>query len=245
MQRALIALAAVATIGMVGCAKTQVTERESYSQPSSSAPAASQPQTLPRPDRILVYSFAASPDDLPAWSAPAQRFGAQEAGGVAPDELAKGRELGAKVANELVDEIRAMGLPAMHADGQTPRAGDIMLVGYFEAIDEGSAVKRVALGFGSGGAELQTKIEGYAMTETGPRALGARSVDAGAAKAPGMVVPLAVGVATHNPIGLVAGTAIHAAGEMSGKSTIEGSTDRTSKAISNELRTIFQRQGWI
>ena len=70
-------------------------------------------------------------------------------------------------------------------------------------------------------------------------------MDAGAGKSPGLVVPLAVTIATHNPIGLVASTALHVGGEVSGKTTIEGSANRTSKKIGDELKAIFQRQGWI
>ena len=218
---------------VVGCASTEVTEEKDY-----------QTGKLPRPDRILVYDFAATAADLPSWSTAARRHAA--AMEAPPREaLEKGRELGAKVANELVEEIREMGLPALHAAGQTPRTGDVMIVGYFESIEEGSATKRVVLGFGSGGAELQTQVEGYAMTDQGPRELGSRGLDAGAGKSPGVVVPLAVTVATHNPIGLIAGTALHVGGEVSGKTTIDGSSDRTSKKIAEELKTIFQKQGWI
>jgi hypothetical protein len=206
----------LAWVALVGCASTEVTERHTY-----------QEGRLPRPDRILVYDFAATPGDLPSWSEP------------------KGRELGAKVASGLVEEIREMGLPAVAAAGQTLRTGDVLLVGYFESIEEGSAAKRVVLGFGSGGAELETQVEGYLMTDQGPRELGSRGVDAGAGKSPGVVVPLAVGIATHNPIGLVAGTALHVGGEVSGKTTIDGSAQRTAKEIGDELKAIFQRQGWI
>ncbi len=243
MKRFTTTFACVTLVGLVGCAKTEVTGRQTY-QPAQSTSSGVQRATMPRPDRILVYDFAATPGDLPSWSAPARRY-TDATTTVSSDEVAKGRELGAKVADELVEEIRQMGLPATHAAGETPRPGDLMLVGYFESIDEGSAVKRVVLGFGSGGADLQTKVEGYRMTAQGPRELGSRTVDAGAGKSPGLVVPLAVGVATHNPVGLVAGTALHAAGEVSGKTTIEGSTNRTSKKIGEELRGIFQQQGWI
>ena len=149
------------------------------------------------------------------------------------------------VASELVEEIREMGLPAVAAAGQTPRTGDVMLLGYFESIDEGSTAKRLVLGFGSGGAELETQVEGYLMTDQGPRELGSRDVKAGAGKSPGAIVPLAVTVATHNPIGLVASTALKVGGEVSGKTTIDGSSNRTAEKIGEELKTIFQRHGWI
>jgi hypothetical protein len=212
-----ITVCCLALVALVACASTDVTERHTY-----------QEGRLPRPDRILVYDFAATSADLPSWSAPARRHAATTA---APSGE--------------VEEIREMGLSAVSAAGQTPRAGDVMIVGYFESIEEGSAAKRVVLGFGSGGAELETQVEGYLMTDHGPRELGSRGVDAGAGKSPGLVVPLAVTVATHNPVGLVAGTALHVGGEVSGKTTIDGSSQRTSKAIADELKAIFQRHGWI
>ena len=223
----------LALVALVGCASAEVTERQTY-----------QYQRLPRPDRILVYDFAATHADLPQWSEPARRHDATMTT-PSGEVLEKGRELGAKVSSRLVEEIREMGLPAVAAAGQTPRTGDIMLVGYFESIEEGSAAKRIVLGFGSGGAELHTQVEGYLMTDQGPRELGSRGVDAGAGKSPGVVVPLAVGIATHNPIGLVASTALHVGGEATGKTTIDGSAQRTAKVIGDELRAIFQRHGWI
>ena len=223
----------VALIALLGCASTKVTERHSY-----------QSERLPRPDRILVFDFAAAHADLPPWSAPARRYNATM-DPPSGEALETGRELGRKVAANLVEEIRGMGLPAVAAAGQTPRTGDIMIVGYFESIEEGSAFKRVALGFGSGGAELQTQVEGYLMTDQGARELGSRDVDSGAAKTPGVVVPLAVTAVTHNPVGLVAGTALHVAGEVSGNTTIDGSAQRTAKEIGKELKSIFKAQGWI
>jgi hypothetical protein len=223
----------LALVALVGCASTEVTGGHTYER-----------SNLPRPDRILVYDFAATSSDLPSWSAPARRH-AETTAMPSREVLEKGRELGAKVASQLVEAIREMGLPAVSAAGQTPRTGDIMIVGYFESIEEGSAAKRVVLGFGSGGADLKTQVEGYLMTDQGPRELGSRDVEAGAGKSPGVIVPLAVTVATHNPIGLLASTALHVGGEVSGKTTIDGSSKRTAEKIGEELKTIFQRQGWI
>jgi hypothetical protein len=70
-------------------------------------------------------------------------------------------------------------------------------------------------------------------------------VKSGASKGPGLIVPLAVTIATANPIGLVVGGAVKAAGEVSGSSTIEGSGKRTAELIAKELKLKFQQQGWI
>jgi hypothetical protein len=224
----------VALAAAAGCASTNVIARERY-----------EGEKLARPDLIIVYDFAATPSDIPRWAAGASRY---VAGGEqqTAEEIATGRELGAHVAAQLVEEIQGMGLPAVRAAGQpAARIGDIVIVGYFESVDEGSVAKRVVLGFGSGAVELKTLVEGYLMTDRGPRKLGSGEVDSGGGKGPGVAVPLAVTVATANPIGLIVGGAVKVGGEVSGKSTIEGSAERTAHAIAEELRGAFERQGWI
>jgi len=229
-----IAAALLALIALVGCASTEVTDREIYPG-----------RRLPRPKRILVYDFAASYADLPAWSAARYRDAAPDTPPTA-EELATGRKLGVDVAAALVADIREMGLPAVRAGESEPRLGDYALVGLFESIDEGSAIKRVVIGFGSGTAELKTQVEGYRMTEAGMHKLGSREVDAGGAgKTPGIVIPIIVTVATANPIGLAVGGAVKAGGEVTGRSTIEGTARRTADALAEQLRGAFQRQGWI
>ena len=89
-----------------------------------------------------------------------------------------------------------MGLPPVRAAGEPgPQPGDALVVGYFASVDEGSATKRVVLGFGSGGAELKTIAKGFLMTEQGLRALGSGEVAAGSGKLPGGAIPLAVTIA--------------------------------------------------
>ncbi|MGR9071442.1 MAG: DUF4410 domain-containing protein [Gammaproteobacteria bacterium] len=222
------------TVLISGCATTNVTNREEYTG-----------EKLARPDRIIVYDFAATPGDLPDWSEAASRYALNGAPQSA-EEIEMGRKLGSEVASELVAKIREMGLPAMRAaDGATAQVGDIVIMGYFESIDEGSAVKRVALGFGSGAADLKTLVEGYLMTDRGLRRLGSGEVDSGGGKTPGAVVPLAVAVATANPIGLAVMGGAKVAGEVTGRSTIEGSAKRTAEKIAEVLQSKFEEQGWI
>jgi transglutaminase-like putative cysteine protease len=90
------------------------------------------------------------------------------------------------VAGTLVERIRDMGLPAERPSLRTPpQTNDILIWGYFISLDEGSAVQRVVIGFGSGSAQLTTAVEVYQMTATGLRKLGWVNVDASGSKAPG------------------------------------------------------------
>jgi hypothetical protein len=216
-----------------GCAATEVTERQRY-----------QGEKLARPDRIIVHDFTGNPADVP----PESPFAAQLAGTIPPtsEQREVGRKLGAQIAKELVADLQAMGLPAVPAAGQpAPQVDDIVLRGYFVSIDEGSAGKRVLVGFGSGTAEMRAAVEGYQMTAQGLRLLGSGEVRSGGGKLPGMGVPVAVLAATANPIGLVVGGAAKLYGEATGSDTIEGAAKRTADEIAAQLKTAAAEQGWI
>jgi hypothetical protein len=226
--------AALMTLAMAsGCATTQVTE--------ATAPV---DRKLPRPDNIVVYDFAATPRDIAADRDLGVEYSG-EMGTQSAEDARVGRELGAQMAAQLVEEIHAMGLPAARAAEQRPQVGDVVLKGYFKGIDEGSAAKRVMLGFGSGAAELTTVVKGYEQTASGLVEYGSAEFDSGGGKTPGMVVPIAVAVATANPVGLVVGGAVKATQEVTGSDKIQGAAKRTAEAIGEELRKRFERQGWI
>jgi len=61
---------------------------------------------------------------------------------------------------------------------------DIVIKGYLVSVEEGSASKRVLIGFGSGNAELKTMVEGFQMTDHGFHQLGSGDLDSGAARSP-------------------------------------------------------------
>jgi hypothetical protein len=218
-----------------GCASTKVTERESKLGD----------EKLPRPERIIVYDFIASPADVPAESSIAGQY-VQHSTPQTPEQIETGRKLGGQIAQDLVNEIQEMGLPAVRVGGQpAPRPGDILIKGYLVSVAEGSEGKRILIGFGSGNAELKTVVEGYQMTAQGLRQLGSGELDAGGTKTPGMLVPLAVAAATASPIGLIVGGAVKLHGEVSGSDTIEGSAKRTAEEIGKHLKAAFEKQGWI
>jgi len=230
-----IAFCLFALVVALGCASTKVTGSDSNIGT----------QRLVRPDRIYVYPFAATVADIPTWSAAGERY-ARPSTPQSPEAVEAGRGLGELVATELVRKIEGMGLSAVGGNRQSrPRTDDILIVGYFEAVEEGSTAKRVVLGFGSGAAELTTTVEGYQMTDQGPRRLGSTELESGGNKMPGLFVPIAVVAATANPIGLIVMGTTKVAGEVTGRSKASGAAKRTADAIAEQLRARFQQQGWI
>lgn len=202
-------------------------------------------EKLPRPGHIWVYDFAATPAEIPADSALAgQRV--DHSSPQTPEQIATGRQVGAEIATQLVDEIRNMGMPGVRASsGTKPEINDIVIRGYLLSFDEGSATKRVAIGFGAGGSELSVAAEGFQVTAHGLRRLGSGTTESGGSKTPGGALGVAAVVATGNPIGLIVGGGVKAYGEYSGSAKIEGRAKATAQEIADKLRPRFQKQGWI
>jgi hypothetical protein len=218
---------------LAGCASTEVTSRQAYDGP-----------VLPRPDRIVVQDFGATPGEVPADSALSA-----EPGMAAPqtaEDVELGRRLGSATAEKLAAKLRDMGLPAVRAaEAPSPRLGDVVIEGNFYAIDQGSTGKRVLLGFSSGAAELRTAVEVYQMTPAGLRHLAGGTTTSSGTKTPGLAAPLAVYAATANPLGLIVVGAMKVRGEGAGSSTVEGAAERTADEIAEQLKAGAQRQGWI
>jgi Domain of unknown function (DUF4410) len=223
-----------ALVVAAGCASTTVSDRQQLVT-----------ERLPRPDHILVYDFVATPTDVPAESALANHSTVQRTPQTA-EHIATGRRVGGEIAARLVQEIRSMGLPAERASTPTkPQINDILIRGYLLSVEEGSATERMAIGFGAGASRLNVAVEGYQMTAQGPRKLGSGKVEAGGSKGPGAAAPLAVAIATGNPLGLIVSSGMKVYGETSGSSKIDGRAEQTAKEVANQLRPRFQQQGWI
>lgn len=230
---AALARATALLVALAGCASTEVTSSHPYTGTA-----------LPRPDRILVYDFGATPAEVPAGSALTA-----EAGAPMPQtaqEVELGRKLGAETARQLTLDLRNAGLPAVQAAGQPPpQPGDIAIKGAFYGVNPGNEAKQLLIGFGAGAAELRTAVEAYEMTPAGLRPLGGGTSASGSGEKPGMVAPLAVFAATHNPIGLIVMGGIDAYDVKTGKTSVEGEARQTADEIAKRFVAAAQKQGWI
>jgi Domain of unknown function (DUF4410) len=229
MVSALFALAVLA-----GCASTQVTQQTSMVSPG-----------LARPNQIYVYDFIADPAQIPPDSSISAGVTAPSTPPTA-EELETGGKRGALIAQNLAADIQSMGLSAMQAiPGSVPQVGDGVIRGYLISVEGGSKVKRFVIGFGSGASEMDTIVEGYAVTPQGWRKLGSGTLSSSGNKMPGMVAPAAVAIATGNPTGVIVMGGAKIYGEASGKNTLEGRAKATADAIAEQLKIRFRERGWI
>jgi len=149
-----IAACMIALAIATGCASTKETERKDLATGN-----------LMQPNQIWVYNFAAMPAEVAAQSA----LAGQASQGAAPltaQQIAEGRKLGSEIAAELIQQIKAMGLPATNASTSSkPQVDDVVIQGSLLSIQQGSA-------------ELKVEVEVYQMTAHGMQLLGWRDVEA-------------------------------------------------------------------
>lgn len=204
-------------------------------------------EKLPRPDHVLVYDFGDTPAEVAADSMLSNPSSAPVTTPT-PEQTALGNKLGFAIAAQLAKAIREMGLPAeyvSHGTTPTPQINDIVIRGYLVSIDPGSATKRMTIGFGSGGSELTTAVEGYQMTANGLRRLGSGTAGSKSSKSPGGVVGGAGWVVTASPIGLITSGGMKVYGETSGSATIDGRAKATARQIASVLKARARDHGWI
>jgi hypothetical protein len=224
----------VALTMVAACASTDVTHQ---------TPMVS--EAIPRPNRILVYNFIASPDDVPANSSIGGGVSAPSVP-LTAEQIATGNQLGSLIAQDLVSDIQAMGFSAVQAQpGVSPQVGDGVIRGYLVSVEGGSGVQRFVIGFGSGKAELDTVVEGYVMTAQGLRKLGSGTLSSSGSKTPGAIMPAAVAIASGSPVGLIVVGGAKLYGEASGRSGLEGRAKATADEISDQLKIRFEDRGWI
>jgi len=223
-----------AIVVVAGCASTKVTQQTPMIEPG-----------LRRPNQIWVYDFVANSGDIPSDSSIANEVSAPPAP-LTADQIETGRKLGALIASNLVADIQAMGLPAIEAGpGSSPQIGDGVIRGYLVSTQGGSAAGRFVIGMGVGTSEMDTVVEGYAVTPFGWRKLGSGALSSSGSKMPGVAAPAAIALATGNPIGLIVVGGMKIYGEASGKNTLEGRAKATADAIAAQLKIRFQDRGWV
>lgn len=218
---------------LAGCASSGVKSQTTYKG------------EIRKPERVVVYDFSATPQDVPADSALAGLVGQRETP-QSEEEIALGRELGARVAEKLVANLNEMGITAVRAaSGAAPRLGDGVVKGAFIAVDEGSRAKRMLIGFGAGAAELRTVVEGYQLRESGLQPLGSAEIEAEGGKMPGILAPVGVGAAAGRAAtsAIISGSA-NVAKEL-GPESIESAAERTADEASQLIGDAYKKRGWL
>lgn len=202
---------------------------------------------LARPDVVLVYDFAVSPDEVKLDPGIEATLGGKVS--TTPrtaQELQVGHMVARTIAETIVADIQTMGLSAQRAWG-APRAWgrNVVVEGQLVSINEGNEAERIAIGLGVGASSIQAHTQLYATTPSGLEPLEKFTSDVKSAPAPGMAETMGAGaIAGHLLASAAVSSGMQAANQYFGSSA-EAEAKRTGKAIAQQLEGYFQMQGWI
>ncbi|HSP99934.1 MAG TPA: DUF4410 domain-containing protein [Candidatus Dormibacteraeota bacterium] len=208
---------------------------------------------VPKPSAVYVYDFAVDQSEMKADpGGPLQRLrsgggllGGGLLGGDSPppstqDEqmLALGHQIADQVAQDLVQRITAMGLPAQRISrDQVPPEGAAAVAGQFVDLDEGNRLKRMAIGFHQGQSSVSAAVQLYRVT--GTRSAGQLldfTATGTSPPLPGAAVTMGAGAAVQ--------VAAATAGGKELRDTLSADAGRLSAAVARNLQTFFAKQSW-
>jgi hypothetical protein len=223
---------AVALVLCVGCAAARVENVQK-----------AEVRTLPRPARVVVFDFDTGSADVRVVSSPGRTV-SRAVGLTAEEPDLLGEAVADTLASRLVEQITALGFPAVRAAGTDPPAlNDLVVMGQFVRIDEGSKTQRFVIGFGLGATELRTQVEIFQVTAAGWQPVQQFDTVAAGSRLPGAAFFVAGGAAA----GTVATSAIISSGvgvlrEL--RASIDADAGRTSEEITQKLSALSSAQGW-
>lgn len=232
-SRSLLALVLVAG---VGCASTDVAVSSQYGG------------ALPRPQQILIFPFATSPEEVTLdWSPTAAGAWKLQGLSAGAEQQKVAHAVAEALAKSLVTKVQALGLPARLAMGDVPAPSGptLAISGQFLAIDEGNRAERVVIGLGAGRSDVRTAVQVSELFPEGRRLVDQFDVDAKSGRKPGAAETMGVGAAAGH---LAVSAAVTAAGAVAAEAfgdDVDADAERTAAKIATVLQSLFQRQGWI
>ncbi len=224
---------------VAGCAKTVV--KPQYEQRAA--------ESATRPSQVFVYDFAITAAEVSENQGLFTRIYNNALSDTTENEreMAIAQEVQNRMSENLVAGIRDLGLPAQRAArGSTLPSGAIAVTGFFLNVNEGNRLRRTVLGFGAGQSTVDTKVEIYAPSSSGPSKLLEFTTHADSGSAPGALVTGGAGAAASG--GVTAGMAAANIGVSSAKgyrSQVEQMTGRSADQAVAYMSQYFADQGWI
>ncbi len=207
-------------------------------------------QMLPRPAAVVVDAFAVSPAEVKLSEGLSSEVrGIVEGQSSTPrteQELQVGHQVADAIANNLVIEIRDLGLPAQRGRGLPSGMQNAVLVtGQLVSIDQGNEAERVAIGLGAGRSDVRAQVQVFELTPTATRLIDTIEVDAKSGLTPGMAETMGAGaLGGHLLVSTLVSGGVQVATETM-SDTVVADADRAAKGIAKQLSSLFTQQDWI
>lgn len=201
------------------------------------------PTNVARPERILVYDFAVSAQEVKEYQGiMRQQPTIKDA---AERERLLAQEVKDALADELIEGLRSLGFRVERAKRGTPATGTDMLIdGQFLTVDEGNPLHSLVIGFGNGASSVQTQVQVYQAPDA--RKIMEFTTQSDSSKMPGAAATMAAGAAVSGGVtaGMVAANAA-ASGVKTYKSDVARMAADSGDQVARYLSEVFGKQGWI
>lgn len=202
---------------------------------------------MPRPERVLIYDFAVSADEVHLDRGVVGKI--EAAASKTPRtqlERSVGHEVAKKLAIELAKKVTAMGIPAQRAWGAPTSWGNFVVIeGQLLSIDQGNQAERVVIGLGAGRSDVEASAQLFAATPTGLQKLESFDTNMESGYMPGMAETMgAGGLGGHLAVAAAAGVVTHGLGEKL-SADVDAEARRTADALAKQLEPYFRSHGWL
>jgi len=228
-----------------GCASVETTTRPQHLNQAS----------LTKPDKILLYDFAVSPQEVrldEGWSADIGRTArGQEGTPRSQLELEVGHKVARALSESLVIELGKYGILAQRTTREPMTDEKVHIVkGRFLSIDEGNQTQRMVVGFGVGRSVVRAQGKVFKMTPKGKELLTEFESEVKSGRKPGMGPMVGVGAIAGNAAvaagvsgGL--GVASEAADSLPFSASLTANVQKMAEDLSKKAARHWVKRGWL
>lgn len=197
--------------------------------------------SLPKPERILVFDFNVPPeliamDESFAGRLQTRRSSRRGINESTPEQVAQ--RVKEVFSRTLLQSLASVPIPSQRQqDGAaTSPIQSLVIRGEFLGVDQGNATRRIMIGFGRGASSVRAHVTVWLPLETQTTMISEFYLSLASSKKPGALATMGVG-------SLAVGAA---AGDVTDrKASVDGDTKRMAKAVSKQLISILSEQKWI
>jgi hypothetical protein len=223
----LILIVALAS-GSMGCASA-----------NTNASKRARTQRLPPPNGIVVYDFETTAKSIGLGSG---RDTNENGRRLTNEDIRNRKEVARVLADVLAAELEDRGIVTSRQSGEVVVPQGLMAVGgQIVTVEEGSTLKRVFIGFGSGKSQLSSVAQLYGHTQQGPTQLFEYQNTAASGSKPGVLTTLPIGVAVQGltVAVLLLNGGLSTMGELSSVST--ANAKRMGKELADAIEETLEK----
>ncbi len=194
--------------------------------------------SLSKPTAIVVYDFAATPEEVELNKSALNRVRMRVSGAQEDDKTKLAHKIVDEFSDSLIKDLQKTGLAVSKGvAGELPPDNSLAVQGDFLLIDEGNRTRRMAIGLGAGASKVVTHVECYLKQPDRNVMLSEFKATSKSSRKPGAAETMGVGAAPE--------AAATVSGVTEVKQGAEGDTKRMAKAVAKEIMKAMKAQNWV